>query len=133
MSCPPSEYGSEPSAAAVFTRLRALVTTQAATHEAWRDFAAAFLDPATEALISARLAGAAGGGGDSGPPSKKKRKTAGAGEGGAAAAVKICQHCGADIAAVTLKVATLDGTTFSVTVPERGCVREAKREIAKVR
>ena len=50
-----SDYGSEPSAVAVFASLRALVTTQAATHTAWRDFAAAFLAPATEAFISALL------------------------------------------------------------------------------
>ena len=46
---------------------------------------------------------------DSAPPSKKQRKE------------------------VTLRVAMLDGTTFGVTVPERGCVREVKRKIAEVR
>ena len=133
----PSAYGSEPSAAAVFACLRALVTTQAATHAAWQDFAVAFLAPETEAFIAARLSSAAevGGGDDSAPPSKKKRKRAGgagAGE-GEADAVKTCEHCHGDIPEVTLRVAMLDGTTFSVTVPERGCVREVKRKIAEVR
>ena len=133
----PSVYGSEPSAAAVFACLRALVTTQAATHAAWQDFAVAFLAPETEAFIAARLSAAVevGGGDDPTPPSKKKRKRAGgagAGEGEAAAA-KTCDHCHGDIPEVTLRVAMLDGTTFSVTVPERGCVREVKREIAEVR
>ena len=36
------------------------------------------------------------------------------------------------VSEVTLAVAMLDGTKFSVTVPGRGCVREVKREIAKV-
>jgi len=106
-----SHYGSEPSAVAVFASLRALVTTQAATHTAWRDFAAAFLAPATEAFISALLRPAAAEGGE---------------------VTKTCGHCGGDIPEVTLAVATMDGTTFSLTVPERGCVREVKREIAKV-
>ena len=132
----PSVYGSEPSAAAVFACLRALVTTQAATHAAWQDFAVAFLAPETEAFIAARLSAAeVGGGDDSAPPSKKKRKRAGgagAGEGEAKIA-KTCDHCHGDIPEVTLRVAMLDGTTFSVTVPERGCVREVKRKIAEVR
>jgi len=132
----PSAYGSEPSAAAVFACLRALVTTQAASHAAWQDFAAAFLAPETEAFIAARLSAAeVGGGDDSAPPSKKKRKRAGgAGAGGGEGdAVKTCEHCHGDIPEVTLRVAMLDGTTFSVTVPERGCVREVKRKIAEVR
>jgi len=132
----PSVYGSEPSAAAVFACLRALVTTQAAAHAAWQDFAVAFLAPETEAFIAARLSAAeVGGGDDSAPPSKKKRKRAGgagAGEGEAKIA-KTCDHCHGDIPEVTLRVAMLDGTTFSVTVPERGCVREVKRKIAEVR
>ena len=132
----PSVYGSEPSAAAVFACLRALVTTQAAAHAAWQDFAVAFLAPETEAFIAARLSAAeVGGGDDSAPPSKKKRKRAGgagAGE-GEAKIVKTCDHCHGDIPEVTLRVAMLDGTTFSVTVPERGCVREVKRKIAEVR
>ena len=132
----PSVYGSEPSAAAVFACLRALVTKQAATHAAWHDFAVAFLAPETEAFIAARLSAAeVGGGDDSAPPSKKKRKRAGgagAGKGGAKI-VKTCEHCHGDIPEVTLRVAMLNGTTFSVTVPERGCVREVKRKIAEVR
>ena len=132
----PSVYGSEPSAAAVFACLRALVTTQAAAHAAWQDFAVAFLAPETEAFIAARLSAAeVGGGDDSAPPSKKKRKRAGgagAGE-GEAKIVKTCDHCHGDIPEVTLRVAMLNGTTFSVTVPERGCVREVKLEIAEVR
>jgi hypothetical protein len=133
----PSVYGSEPSAAAVFACLRALVTTQAATHAAWQDFAVAFLAPETEAFIAARLSAAAevGGGDDSAPPSKKKRKRAGGAGAGEceAVAVKTCEHCHGDIPEVTLRVAMLDGTTFGVTVPERGCVREVKRQIAEVR
>ena len=131
----PSVYGSEPSAAAVFACLRALVTTQAAAHTVWQDFAVAFLAPETEAFIAARLSAAeVGGGDDSAPPSKKKRKRAGGAEAaeGEAKILKTCDHCHGDIPEVTLRVAMLDGTTFSVTVPERGCVREVKREIAKV-
>ena len=112
--------------------LRALVTTQAATHAAWQDFAVAFLDPETQtqAFITARLPTAEGGEDDAGLPSKKRKKTGcGAGE---AEAAKTCEHCGGAVPEVTLAVAMLDGTKFSVTVPERGCVREVKREIAKV-
>ena len=134
-----ADYGSEPSAAAVFARLRTLVTTQAVTHAAWQSFAAAFLDPATEAFIAARLPG--GGDGDddgSRPPSKKHKSKEGAPQSESVAVVaegkasKKCDHCGGVVPEVTLAVAMLDGTKFSVTVPERGCVREVKLEIAKV-
>jgi hypothetical protein len=129
------QFGSEPSAAAVLASLRALVTTQAAMHAAWQDFATAFLDPEAEAFIAARLSTVEGGGDDSGPPPKKRKKAGGAGEGAAATAPpadKTCDHCGAAVPQVALAVATMDGTTISVTVPERGCVREVKREVAKV-
>jgi hypothetical protein len=83
----------------------------------------AFLAPATEAFILARLAAAEGGGDDVLAPSKK-RKTAGGAGGDEAAAVTRTNR--------TTTPAVLDGTTFSVTVPERGCVRQVKREITKV-
>jgi hypothetical protein len=127
-----SAYGSEPSAAAVFASLRKLVTAQATTHAAWQAFAVAFLDPETEAFITARLPAEGGDDGDvddedssSSPPSKKRKKAGGAG------AAKACDLDGG-VPEVTLAVAMLDGTKFSVTVPGRGCVREVKREIAKV-
>ena len=109
-----SHYGSEPSAVAVFASLRALVTPQAASHTAWRDFAAAFLAPATEAFISGLLRGTRPAAAEGGEVTKTRG------------------HCGGGNPEVTLAVATMDGTRFSVTVPERGCVREVKREIAKV-
>ena len=128
----PSAYGSEPSAAAVFASLRTLVTAQATTHAAWQAFAVAFLDPETEAFITARLPAEGGDDGDvddedssSSPPSKKRKKAGGAG------AAKASESDGG-VPEVTLAVAMLDGTKFSVTVPGRGCVREVKREIAKV-
>ena len=126
-----SAYGSEPSAAAVFASLRALVTAQATTHAAWQAFAVAFLDPETEAFITARLPAEGGDGGDdedssSSPPSKKRKKAGGAG------AAKASSESDGGVPEVTLAVAMLDGTKFSVTVPGRGCVREVKREIAKV-
>ena len=79
----------------------------------------------------ARLAAAEGGGDDVLAPSKKRKTAGGAGEDEAAAA-KMCEHYGGNIPEVTLKVPMLDGTTFSVTVPERGCVRQVRREITKV-
>ena len=125
-------YGSEPSAAAVFASLRKLVTAQATTHAAWQAFAVAFLDPETEAFITARLPAEGGDDGvdddedsSSSPPSKKRKKAGGAG------AAKASESDGG-VPEVTLAVAMLDGTKFSVTVPGRGCVREVKREIAKV-
>jgi hypothetical protein len=63
---------------------------------------------------------------DSSSPLSKKRKKA-----GGAGAAKACDLDGG-VPEVTLAVAMLDGTKFSVTVPGRGCVREVKREIAKV-
>jgi hypothetical protein len=45
----------------------------------------------------------------------------------------ICDHCGGVVPEVSLRVASLDGTTLELTVPQRGLVREVKRAVGQVR
>jgi hypothetical protein len=44
----------------------------------------------------------------------------------------ICEHCGGVVPEVSLRVASLDGTTLELTVPQRGLVREVKRAVGQV-
>jgi hypothetical protein len=125
------EFGRESSAAAVFASLRALVTAQAATHAAWRDFSAgwwAILDPATEACLTAGLAAERRDGVDYSCNTRNMADE----DGEETHTAAVGKNCRDETLDVFLRVAMLDGTTFSVTVPERGCVREVKREVAKV-
>jgi hypothetical protein len=45
----------------------------------------------------------------------------------------MCEHCCGPVPQVSLRVASLDGTTLVVTVAQRGLVREVKRLVAQVR
>ena len=113
--------------------LTALVRTNAATSSAWADYEAVFLDPATASFFEARLSDAKAS--ESNPPSKKKKKRkldADTGGDDSPAPV-VCEHCGGPVPQVSLRVASLDGTTLVVTVAERGLVREVKRLVGKVR
>jgi hypothetical protein len=122
----------------VHATLCALVTTHAATHAAWADYASVLLDPETEAFFEARLPNAsvakAGESDSSQQPSKKKRQHSEGGDGDADAAV-VCEHCGGPgypVPQISLRVACMDGSTLHVTVPQRGAVREVKRVVGQV-
>ena len=112
--------------------LTALVRTNAATSSAWADYEAVFLDPATASFFEARLSDAKAS--ESNPPSKKKKKRKLDADNGAdeSPAPIVCEHCGGPVPQVSLRVASLDGTTLVVTVAQRGLVREVKRLVAQV-
>ena len=124
----------ERSATAVHATLAALVRTNAAASSAWADYESVFLDPATASFFEARLPDAKAADSESDPPSKKKKKRKlDAGDGGDETPVpSMCEHCGGPVPQVSLRVASLDGTTLVVTVAERGLVREVKRLVGKV-
>ena len=138
------EGGLERSASDVHHTLCALVSTNAATQPAWADYAALMLSAETAAFFEARLpdakaAAVVDGESNAKPqPSKKKKKrrrNAASdvdGESDADAAL-ICEHCGGVVPEVSLRVASLDGTTLELTVPQRGLVREVKRMVGQVR
>ena len=124
----------ERSATAVHATLTALVRTNAATSPAWADYESVFLDPATASFFEARLSDAKAS--DSNPPSKKKkkkRKLDADNDGDESPAPVVCEHCGGPVPQVSLRVASLDGTTLVVTVAQRGLVREVKRLVGQVR
>ena len=131
-----SDVLEERSATAVHATLTALVRTNAAASSAWGDYAAVFLDPATASFFEARLPDAKAADSESNPPSKKKKKKRkldadnGADE---SPAPVLCEHCGGPVPQVSLRVASLDGTTLVVTVAQRGLVREVKRLVGQVR
>jgi hypothetical protein len=111
------------------------------------DAAALLLSAETAAFFEARLpdakaAAVVGGESDAKPQplkKKKKRKRNAAGDDGdesdADYVALICEHCGGVVPEVSLRVACLDGTTLelTVTVPQRGLVREVKRAVGQVR
>ena len=111
--------GGERTAEDVHATLCALVTTEAAKHSAWAEYAAVLLDEETEAFFAGRLpeAKAKAAEGESNPPSKK-RKT---------------DHASNAAEGITLRVACLDGSSLELTVPPRELVREVKRAIGQVR
>ena len=114
--------------------LAALVRTNAATSSAWADYESVFLDPATASFFEARLPDAKAADSESNPPSKKKKRKLDADNGGVEApGLIVCEHCGGPVPQVSLRVASLDGTTLVVTVAERGLVREVKRLVGQVR
>ena len=132
--------GGELTASGVHATLCGLVTTHAANFSAWADYEAVFLDPATASFFEARLP-------DSKPlvdsesnPKKKKKKRkldaarddADESDSDADDAI-VCEHCGGAVPQVSLRVASLDGTTLVVTVAQRGLVREVKRLVGQVR
>ena len=137
------EGGLERSASDVHHTLCALVSTNAATQPAWADYAALLLSAETAAFFEARLpdakaAAVVDGESNANPqPSKKKRKRNAASDDGdesyADDVALICEHCGGVVPEVSLRVASLDGTTLELTVPQRGLVREVKRMVGQVR
>ena len=130
----------ERSATAVHATLTALVRTNAAASPAWADYEAVFLDPATAAFFEARLPDSqALVDIESNPKKKKKKKRKldaardDVDESDSDDGVIECEHCGGPVPQVSLRVASLDGTTLVVTVAQRGLVREVKRLVAQVR
>jgi hypothetical protein len=129
----------ERSATAVHATLTALVRINAAASPAWADYEAVFLDPATASFFEARLPDSkALVDSESNPtPSKKKRKLDAASDAGESDSdaddAIVCEHCGGAVPQVSLRVASLDGTTLVVTLAQRGLVREVKRLVAQVR
>ena len=132
----------ERSATAVHATLTALVRTNAAASPAWADYEALLLDPATASFFESRLpdAKALVDSESNPPPSKKKKKKrkrdaasdADESDSDADDAI-VCEHCGGPVPQVSLRVASLDGTTLVVTVAQRGLVREVKRLVGQVR
>ena len=124
----------EKAASQVHATLCELVTTNAAAHPAWSEYAAMLLSPVTVAFFEGRLSDHKAEA-DSNPPSKKRKRKAGSGadESEAADAEVICEHCGGTVPLISLRVACMDGTTLDLTVPERGLVREVKRSVGQVR
>ena len=136
--------GPERSAGDVHHTLCALVSTNAATQPAWADYAALLLSGETAAFFEARLpdakAAAVDGESNANPqpsPKKKTRKRNAAGDDGDESddddVALICEHCGGVVPEVSLRVASLDGTTLELTVPQRELVREVKRMVGQVR
>jgi hypothetical protein len=128
-----SDAGGEQTAADVHATVCALVTTEAATHSAWAEYAAVLLDEETASFFATRLTEGKGGsdGEESNPPPKKqkqkKRKLQANSEEGKGAAVSDVNP------KITLRVACLDGSSLDLKVPPRELVREVKRAIGQVR
>ena len=126
-----SGAGGEQTAADVHATLCALVTTEAAQHSAWAEYAAVLLDEETASFFAARLTAgtgvtADGDGDEPNPPSKKKkRKLVADSEEADSAATSHLE--------ITLRVACLDGSSLDLKVPPRELVREVKRAIGQVR
>jgi hypothetical protein len=135
--------GGERTGNAVHATLCALVTAEAAKHSAWAEYAVVLLSAETAAFFDARLTdvkAAAVVDGESNakpqPSKKKKRKRNAVGDDGDESDGDIdliCEHCGGVVPEVSLRVASLDGTTLELTVPQRGLVREVKRVVGQVR
>ena len=129
-----SGAGGEQTAADVHATLCALVTTEAAQHSAWAEYAAVLLDEETAAFFAARLTEGKGAsdGDESNPPSmkkqKKKRKLQADSEDAESAAALTDAN-----PEITLRVACLDGSSLDLKVPPRELVREVKRAIGQVR
>jgi hypothetical protein len=125
--------GGEQTAADVHATLCALVTTEAAHHSAWAEYAAVLLDEETAAFFAARLTEGKGvsDGDEPSPPSKKKQKKrklqADSEYAESAAALTDANP------EISLRVACLDGSSLDLKVPPRELVREVKRAIGQVR
>ena len=141
--------GGERTAKAVHATLCALVTAEAAKHSAWAEYETVLLSAETAAFFEARLpdvkAAAAVVDGESNakpqPPKKKRKRNAASDDDGDESdcdesdgdVALICEHCGGVVPEVSLRVASLDGTTLELTVPQRGLVREVKLMVGQVR
>ena len=139
MSRSDSFRGGERTAKEVHATLCAMVTTQAASFSAWSAYESVLLDPATAAFFAARLSSEHSDG-ESNPPSKKKKKRKLRDDGSGSdeesdddPVVVVCEHCGGAVPEVSLRVASLDGTTLDVRVAQRGLVLEVKRLVGQVR
>ena len=133
-SSPPcflSGAGGEQTAADVHATLCALVTTEAAQHSAWAEYAAVLLDEETASFFAARLTEGkgVGDGEEPKPPSKKKkkRKLQADSEEADTTATSAADP------KITLRVACLDGSSLDLKVPARELVREIKQMIGQVR
>ena len=128
--CVLSGAGGEQTAADVHATLCALVTTEAAQHSAWAEYAAVLLDEETASFFAARLTEGKGVSDvdEPNPPSKKKKRKMLAGS-------DHVDHAAASAADpdITLRVACLDGSSLDLKVPPRELVREVKRAIGQVR
>ena len=123
----------ERSATAVHATLTALVRTNAAASPAWADYEALLLDPATASFFESRLPDAkALVDTESNPPQSKKRRQHRLLWSVETATAELPQRDG-PVPQVSLRVASLDGTTLVVTVAQRGLVREVKRLVGQVR
>ena len=123
-----SGAGGEQTAADVHATLCALVTTEAAQHSAWAEYAAVLLDEETAAFFAARLTEGKGVSGDqSNSPLKKRKLQADSEEVESAAALTDANP------EISLRVACLDGSSLDLKVPPRELVREVKRAIGQVR
>ena len=105
----------ERGAAAVHAALTALVRTNAAANPAWADYETLLLDPAAVSFFEAMLL-------------KKRARDAAAS--GADVSDEdddgvVCEHCGGPVPQISLRVASLGGTTLAVAVAQRGLVRDA--------
>ena len=138
MSRSDSFRGGERTANEVHATLCAMVATQAASFSAWSAYKSVLLDPATVAFFAARLSSEHSDGESNPPSKKKKRKLRDAGSGSDEEAdddpiAAVCEHCGGAVPEVSLRVASLDGTTLDVRVAQRGLVLEVKRLVGQVR
>ena len=124
-----SGAGGEQTAADVHATLCALVTTEAAQHSAWAEYAAVLLDEETASFFAARLTEGKGvsDGEEPNPPSKKKKKRKL--EAGSEKTAAAASDADPDI---SLRVACLDGSSLDLKVPPWELVREVKRAIGKV-
>ena len=135
--------GAERTAKEVHSTLCAMVTAQAATFSAWAAYETVLVDPETAAFFASRLSAAEAAehsDGESKPPSKKKKKRKLRDDGSGSdedadddPVAVVCEHCGGAVPEVSLRVASLDGTTLDVRVAQRGLVLEVKRLVGQVR
>jgi hypothetical protein len=108
----------------------ALTALAPAANPAWADYETLLLDPAAVYFFDAAcLPGA-----KAMLLKKKRARDAASGadvsdedDDGA-----VCEHCGGPVPQISLRVASLGGTTLAVAVAQRGLVREAKRLIGQV-
>ena len=88
-----------------------LVATNALKHAAWAEHAAVMLDEETEAFFKARLGAGAGL-----PPSKSKKKR---------------KQRDSPLPEIPLRVASLDGSTLTITAPQRGSYATSSAPLAR--
>ena len=104
------------SPAALHDSLCALIVAQARVHPAWGSLAAVLLAPDVVATAKARLASLAR---EPPPPAPAGGRTV------------TCSHCGSTTPEISVSIASMDGTTVTVDVPERARICEVKRAMAQ--